>query len=186
MACVACASEARDPPKGPERPVAVDEVERLLPLEDKSVLSYETVLEQTGESGLLTIEVSRRSGNLVELRAAGRTQLLEIAADGVRHATGGYLLKKPLTKGAEFKGEFGRVRITETARTIRVPAGAFENCLETVEEAESSTGAQRSTKIFCPAVGMVWMQQEASSGGEYLLERASLRSFGPRVEIRDL
>jgi hypothetical protein len=159
------------------------EVERLLPLEADTILSYETSSPDTGASGLLVIEVRRRSEGLVELRSAGRSQILQVDEHGVRHLGGGYLLRKPLVVGSEFRGEFGSVRITSTTLEVEVPAGRFSGCLQTVEETTTGASAQRSTKVFCPGAGIVFIEQQAMSGGDYLLERARLRSFGPRVDI---
>lgn len=155
---------------------------RLLPLEDGMVYSFATRSDGSSETGLLVIEVGR-TGSLVKLKSGARTQLLQLEADGVRHAGGGYLLKKPLVPGTQFKGEFGTVRITRVALTVDVPAGHFMGCLETVEARTEGQVTQSSTKVFCPDVGIVSLHTEARSGAEELSDWAELKGTERRVQF---
>jgi hypothetical protein len=49
------------PPAAPPPPVVTTELNRLLPLEDATVYSYDTVTEPSGERGLLILEIRRPS-----------------------------------------------------------------------------------------------------------------------------
>jgi hypothetical protein len=93
------------------------------------------------------------------------------------------LLKRPLQLGAEFRGEFGRVRITRVDVTVKVPAGRFTDCLETVEERSEGPLSQSSTKLFCPEVGIVSLHTEAESGDQSMSDWAELQTTGKRVEF---
>jgi hypothetical protein len=93
--------------------------------------------------------------------------------------TGGYLLRQPLFAGSEFQGAFGTVRVNSTTERIQTPAGAFDNCVETVEQNPS----KRARTVFCPEVGMVLLEVEGLTAETAGLERAVLRTFGPRVDL---
>ena len=158
---------------------------RYLPLVDNTVYAYVTQAEGVAEQGVLMLAIKRPRPESVELSIGGRVQRLEIASDGVRHATGGWLLKAPLSAGARWKGSFGEVRVSSLDRAIEVPAGRFKGCLETVEEVQAPV-PKRATTVFCPEVGIVLLQVEGTIEGEYGVERAALRSYGPRVDINDV
>jgi hypothetical protein len=155
------------------------DVERYLPLTDGTVYTYETSSANSGETGILMLEVVRRNELRAELVVAGRPQLLELGPDGARHATGGYLLRQPLFANSEYKGSFGNVRVTSTSERITTPAGTFEQCVETIEE----NSTKRARTLFCPEVGMVLLEVEGLTAETAGLERAILRAFGPRVDL---
>jgi len=182
LASLSCAGSAQNASKPAQaRPEPLD-VARYLPLVDDTVYAYVTQAEGVAEQGVLMLAIKRPRPESVELAIGGRVQRLEIASDGIRHANGGWLLKSPLSAGAHWKGSFGEVRVSSLDREIEVPAGRFKGCLETVEEV-SSPVQKRATTVFCPDVGIVLLQVEGMIEGEYGVERASLRSYGPRVDI---
>lgn len=175
-AMLACADPVATP--GPRAPVPVSEgVERYLPLPEGFVYQYD-VETDTGETGRMMMQVSRPRPGLAELEVAGKVQRLEVSADAVRHATGGYLLKAPLQPGAEWKGQFGTVRVASVTRSIQTPAGGFEACVETVEEAEAPP--KRATSVFCLDVGLVRLHIEGALGEEAASVETTLRSYGSR------
>ena len=171
-----CAPAAEAP--GPRAPApAAEGVERYLPLPEGFVYQYD-VETDAGETGRMMMQVSRPRAGLAELDVAGKVQRLEVSADAVRHTTGGYLLKAPLELGAEWKGQFGKVRIASVTRSIQTPAGAFEACVETVEE--TSAPPKRATSVYCLDVGLVRLQIEGALGEEAASVETTLRSYGPR------
>jgi hypothetical protein len=170
------------PPSAPPPKVATTELNRLLPLEDATVFSYDTVTEPSGERGLLILEIRRPRPDMAELIVAGRTRRLTVNAHDIAHATGGYLLKEPLTVGATYKGDFGNVRVTGANESITLPAGTFSGCLETTEEAVTNDGEKRTVTVFCPGIGIVRRETEAEQEGMTATERISLKSFGPRFD----
>jgi hypothetical protein len=181
----ACGGTAGSAP--PKTAIPLDPLapERYLPLVDDTVFAYETSSEATGERGVLMMAVKRPRPDRAEVSIGGKNQRLDLGKDGIRHTSGGYLLKPPLAVGAQFRGQFGEVRITTLDRQVEVPAGKFKGCLETVEETRAPT-AKRATTVFCPEVGIVMLVAEGTSEGEYTVERAVLRSHGPRIDINNL
>ncbi len=161
---------------------AAGEVGRFLPLDDQTVLSYDTRDENTGERGISNFQVSRRPNGTIELNDGGRVTRLELAGDGVRYLSGGYWLKAPLIAGACWPGRGGKTCITRLGRPISVPAGQFSDCLETVEQTASAS----ITTVFCPGVGMVALDAESEAREGYQRVEARLRSHGPRVDINQL
>lgn len=158
-------------------PASAAGVERYLPLPDGYVYEYD-VETDNGEKGRMMMQVSRPRADLVELEVAGKIQRLAVSAEGVQHSTGGYLLKAPLEPGAEWKGQFGTVRMASIDRAIRTPAGGFKACIETIEEA--LTPPKRATSIYCPDVGLVSLHIEGALGEEAMSVATTLRSYGPR------
>jgi hypothetical protein len=151
-----------------------------LPLENETVFSYETRVEPSGERGLLVLEIRRRRPELAELVVAGRIQRLNVSTSAIELVTGGALLRAPLEEGASWRGDFGRVRLTSLSRTVTVPAGTFEKCLETVEEMTSAEGMKRTTTAYCPAVGITLRETEVEQDAQHAIERIELKSFGRR------
>ena len=181
---VACGSSAPPAADSADAPHASASFDRYLPLQAGTVLAYETLNETTAEKGVVMLQVRRPRPHAVELDDGGSVQRLELAADGVRHRSGGYWLKLPLRVGAQFKGQFGQVTVTKTDRRIEVPAGEFTDCVETVEQ--DRMGIKQATTVFCPDAGMVSFEIEGTSGTVYTRVRFLLRSYGPKVDINNL
>lgn len=176
-----CASGAAT---GAEAPavVTLKGVLVYLPLEDGTVFSYETEVEPSGERGLLVLEVRRRHSDAAELVVAGRSQRLNVRADGLELVTGGFLLKEPLSVGATFRGDFGTVRIARVGVSVRVPAGELSDCVETVESLENQSASRVTTTVYCARVGIVSRINEAETEEETLRESMKLRSFGKKFD----
>jgi hypothetical protein len=153
-----------------------------LPLEDGTVFSYETEVYPSGERGLLVLEVRRRHPDAAELVVAGRSQRLNVRADALELVTGGFLLKEPLAIGAQFRGDFGDVEIKRVGATVRVPAGEFPDCIETVESAQAQTSSRITTTIYCARVGIVSRISEAETEEGQARESMKLRSFGKKFD----
>jgi hypothetical protein len=155
-------------------------VQELLPLEDNTVLEFDTLVEGTGGKGRLVMQVHRRRGNHIELDVAGKIRRLEATPEGVAIATGGWLLKKPFTVGATYRGLSGQVTVVDVNRTLEVPAGHYSHCVETEEV--TSTSTTRTT--FCPGAGIAKLVIEGHpASGEPRREIAELRFKGPRIDI---
>jgi hypothetical protein len=168
------ATTAKAPP-----PALLQGVERFLPLQDEFVYQYD-VAADNGESGRMMVHISRPRPGLAELDVAGKIQRLELSPDAVRHATGGFLLKGPLGVGAQWKGQFGQVSVVSITRSIQTPAGSFNDCVETVEEASVPT-PKRATSVFCRDVGLVSLRIEGALDGDEASVSTLLRSYGPRA-----
>jgi hypothetical protein len=175
-----CAAPAAEP-AAPRRMSSGTPVERFLPLQHGTVFSYETQRESSGEKGILVLRVNRPRANMAELIGA-RTERIDYLPDGIQYASGGYLLKPPLTEGATWKGRVGTVRVVSLERSIEVPAGHFKGCVETQEESVA-TGSKITT-VFCPDVGIVLIDAQGQAEGDYDREVARLRYHGPAVDLQ--
>lgn len=183
-AIVAAACGSPPPPASVANvPATAGGVLDYLPLEHETVFSYETRVEPSGERGILILEIRRRRPELAELVVAGRTQRLSVSSSAIELVTGGALLRAPLEEGASWRGDFGRVRVTSTSRSVTVPAGTFEKCLETVEEMTSAEGTKRTTTAYCPAVGITLRETEVEQDAQHATERIELKSFGKRFSV---
>lgn len=170
------------PPAKVEQPAPKGGVLRYMPLEDGTVFSFETATQPSGEKGLLVLEIRRPRPELAELVVAGRVRRLEVTPSALSHVTGGFLLKEPLATGAEWKGDFGRVLVTNTERAVTVPAGEFVECLETVEEVTNAEGSKKTTTAYCPGIGITLRETEVEQEAEYAVERIALKSWGKRFD----
>lgn len=175
-----CAAQPAGPTSLPQQ-AAVTELTRLIPLQDNTVFSYETYIEESNERGIAVFEIQRPRPELAELSIAGQVRKrYYFEAAGVRSAKGGYLLKSPLSLNAEWTGDDGQVRVTHVDLSIDVPAGKFSGCLQTVEEAKLPGATRTTTTVFCPGVGITVLEIAAEQAGTSVRERLSLKSFGPR------
>ena len=178
-ASVSCAAPPQPKAEAPAPPVT--ELTRYVPFESNTVFSYETYIEDTNERGILVFEISRPRPELAELSVAGQVRKrYYFEPGGVRSAQGGYLLKAPLAANAEWQGDDGRVKVTAINQNVDVPAGKFAGCIQTVEEAKLAAATRTTTTVFCPGVGITTLQIEGEQEGTSVLQRLSLKSFGPR------
>lgn len=178
VALVAAACGGAPAPAAPPAATKHTGMERYLPLDDDTVYSYETYSEASGERGVLVLRVRRPRPDMAELDVAGRVQRLYVNEGGLELATGGHLLRAPLSVGAEWVGDFGKVRVTALDRAVRVPAGSFTRCVETVEEIASGQVKKRTLTVFCPEVGIALRETEGQAGDELAVERIELKSYG--------
>lgn len=185
---VGCASSApaAAPPKTEPAP-AVSPVLRFLPVAEGKIWAYDAEDEESGGKGVFVTRVRRLEGSRFSLITGERTRVLEARADGIAYAgSEAYLLKAPLTLGAEWRGENGSVvRVSGVDKVVEVPAGTFTGCVETVEPPSSAASppARQVTTSFCPDVGIASLRVEAWDQGRHVAERAVLRSFGDPVTI---
>lgn len=169
--------EAKSPDGSRGGPVT--DVQRLYPLEHNTVFSYVTTDEQ-GQTGIYIIEVGRPRQTMAELKVAGTVFRRYISAEGVQAPGGGFVLRSPLSKDAEWRGEFGDVSVKSMSRSIQVPAGEFGNCVETLESTETPAYTKSATSVFCPGIGMVYYLVQGEQGGAKVSQKLELKSFGPR------
>lgn len=159
------------------------ELERYLPLEDGTVFSYDTASVDSGDKGLLIVQISRPRKGRADLRMGGRTERLELRPDGIAYLEGGYLLKGPLSAETTWRSKTGTVRVANLDEKVTVPAGEFNGCLRTVEETREPGVERTVTSVFCPHVGLVSVDVEGASDEGHQRETAVLKAFGPRVDL---
>jgi hypothetical protein len=178
----ACAAPPAVPPSAPAKAV-ISDVARYLPLENDTVFSYETYIEDSNERGIAVFEIKRPRPELAELSIAGQVRKrYYFEPAGVRSSHGGYLLKSPLSLNAEWTGDDGKVKVTSVNQSVDAPAGKFSGCLQTVEEAQLGAMARKTTTVFCPGVGITVLEIDAEREGTSVLQRLTLKSFGPRFK----
>ena len=173
------------PPAAPSTPQLgmIGELTRYLPLENDTVFSYETYIEDTNERGIAVFEIKRPRPELAELSLAGQVRKRYYFEPGaVRSSHGGYLLKLPLSMNSEWAGDDGKVRVTSVNQSVDVPAGKFSGCLQTVEQAQLGPATRKTTTVFCPGVGITVLEIEAEQEGTSVLQRLTLKAFGPRFK----
>jgi len=176
---VSCAAAPAAKTEAPA--VVVTELSRFAPMTDNTVLSYETYIEDTNERGIAVFEIKRPRPELAELSIAGQVRKrYYFEPGGVRSAQGGYLLKSPLSLNSQWTGDDGQVKVTSVSQSVDVPAGKFSGCLQTVEEAKLVSATRKTTTVFCPGVGITVLEIAAEQEGMSVLQRLSLKSFGPR------
>jgi len=160
---------------------------RFLPVAEGKIWAYDAEDEESGGKGVFVTRARHLVGSRFALTTGERTRVLEARADGIAYAESeGYLLKAPLSPGAEWRGENGSVvRVSAVDKVVQVPAGTFTGCIETVEQPPSaqSPPARQVTTAFCPDVGIASLRVEAWDQGRHVGERAVLRSFGDPVTL---
>ncbi len=182
MLSTGCAAAPAASPSTPQTAV-ISELTRYLPLENDTIFSYETYIEDSNERGIAVFEIKRPRPELAELSIAGQVRkryYFELA--GVRSSQGGYLLKSPLSLNSEWTGDDGKVKVTSVNQSVDTPAGKFSGCLQTVEDAKLVAATRKTTTVFCPGVGITVLQIEAQQEGTSVLQRLTLKSFGPRFK----
>lgn len=182
---VSCGGQPPPPAEEPEPAGPSGGIEAFLPLPKDHVYSY-TTFREGQEIGTLIMQLEHPRKGRVDLRMGNQVTRLEVEAQGVRNLEGGWLLKLPLKEGATWKGKAGDVRISSMSKSLTVPAGSYQNCVETVEEAGGAGESSRSTAVYCPDVGLTQLTIEAMKGTELLQEEMKLKSFGPKVDVNNL
>lgn len=180
---------AKVPPRvsAPNETAPASAVSRFFPLVDGTQWAYEAEEEGTGNKGIFVTRARSAGGARYSLTTGQRSHSVELRPEGlVKVETGTYLLRAPLSVGAEWPGDGGAtIRVGAIDTMVDVPAGQFVGCLDTLEEArEGSAVLRRITTTYCPDVGIVSLHVEAWEGGKHAGERAVLRSFGKPVTLQ--
>jgi hypothetical protein len=153
-------------------PASGSPVERFFPLEEGKMYHY--VTNEGGDTGMLVARVHRTDASHGELRMSNATKRFVFNPEGVAYEEGAYILKAPLEVGASWPGEHGgTTRVASKDAAPKLGAGAYEGCVQTVEEGGRPAGS-RYTTTYCPGVGMVLL--EVTAGGAEA--RAELKSYG--------
>jgi hypothetical protein len=167
FACIsACASAPNARPAAP--PLTPS---RLYPLRAGGVWSYD--VDPGDGSNVLAITRVIESDSMHALVQGGEgTTRYELRDDGIfRSERGGYLLKAPITVGAQWPSGGGtQATVRAIDLQLETPAGRFSGCVEVIEQGAPS-GATIST-MYCPEVGPV---QVISSMDLTLGGRATVR-----------
>lgn len=187
LLALGCGSgSARPPAEAPPRRVEADrapeEVLRFFPLEAGMVYSYETQ-DDAGGRGMLVVQIEVPRPNRAELRVGSRVERLDLDPLGVAYAEGGYLLRQPLSLGSTWRSKAGSVRVDGVDVAVSVPYGDLRGCVRTVEESALRGAARRVASTYCPDVGLVLLDVEATSDAGHQHELVKLKTYAPRVDL---
>lgn len=181
-AVLACASpkDSKAPPAPPAGPLTVGD---LLPFQDRTTLSF-TARDDLGGTSFFVMEIERPKEERGEIWIAGRAQRFRISPDRVERIEGGVLLEAPLEVGHTFHGSFGVTEITKVGERVSVPAGTFDGCLVTLEQAASP--AKRVETTYCPKIGIVRVVVDGASDTDVTHVQSELTAYGPWLDIHKL
>jgi hypothetical protein len=177
---VACDGKGPTDPSGASAgPQSGSAVERYFPIVPNRVYAYD--LEENGDKGLLTLRTRRVSTTAGELVSGGRNvKHFTYFSDRVEGDSFAVLLKAPLEGGKEWTSQgINRVQITLTDKKVSVPAGNFEDCIETTSTPPGAKPGQRTITTYCPDVGMVKLEVTDGSGGS---ANAVLKSYAAPID----
>lgn len=181
LAAAACSSSPRVLPnvKGPAEELPRAEV--YFPLHDGYIYQY-TVVGQDGRPAFLITKVGR-DDDTATLTSGDRVQHLTIRNDGVYNEAGYYVVLAPMSKGLEWNGQSGLVRVIEVGKRVETGAGKFTDCAVTSESTQGTVEIRTVEMTFCPNVGLVELNVRAESDRVTAVERATLEYFGPPIDV---
>jgi hypothetical protein len=152
-------------------------VEIYFPLNDGTIYTY----QQAGNAFM--IRVKRTGPGTAQLVTGASVKMLSVTPTAVRRDPVGTLLQAPFEIGASWQGDHGSVRVLDTHAQVTVPAGAFRDCLHTLEEVGGDAHGRIET-WFCPDVGITKMIVQEWQGAQSVTQLTELRSFGLPVDLR--
>ncbi|MBW2460355.1 MAG: hypothetical protein JRH11_01830 [Deltaproteobacteria bacterium] len=146
---------AQDTTEGPRADIHAPD--HLYPLGIDYVWSYQ--VDNGIEDVLGVARVIAVIGPRIEISALGGEPFVYERREGgiYRPASSTWLLKAPITVGAEWEAPSGRTaRVTSVSARIEVPAGEFEDCVRIEEDGGDD---QKTVKtVYCPGIGPVYVE----------------------------
>jgi hypothetical protein len=137
-------------------------------------------VEQEGMNILATYVVLERKGGVAVVQAGDERLTYVVTPDGVAqfegNAIGDYVIKNPLTKGAEWPVAGGRARIAAVDETLNIESvGRAAGCV-TVEVTRADP-ARVTRTVFAPDLGPVALEMQVQEGPKFVTRtRARLRA----------
>ncbi|MCC6647935.1 MAG: hypothetical protein IT374_20505 [Polyangiaceae bacterium] len=169
----------------PIDPALPPEAARWLPAEDDAVLAFDTEDLVAKTRGVMMLRVRRVGGGRVELVGPKRVERLQLSPSGLmREAEGTYLLRLPVVVGATWPaGPNASLSLARAGVSIKVKAGEFDGCVETVER---RTGAVQGTltTTLCPNVGIVRIETKGEASASARAPGAAPVEIHEVVELR--
>lgn len=156
--------------------------EAYFPLQQGHVYRYRVIDTGAAMSKAIVRSVRKdaKSGSLL---VPGGRKHFRYASDGVlqEHAGGApqYVLKAPFVVGSHWSGKGrSRIEIEAIVQGITVPAGTYQDCIQTKEVRGGDLPIHIRT-VFCRSIGMVRI--EATAGGRQ--ERMELESYDAPIQL---
>jgi hypothetical protein len=131
---------------------------------------------------MFMVRVKRVGPTIAQLLTGSSLRLLSIGPDFVRREGAGIVLRTPLKVGETWQGDKGVVKIVDANVEVKVTAGTYKDCVQTVEEVGGDARGKITT-FFCPDVGIARMQVEEWHGADHFTQLMELRSFGPPMDL---
>src|SRR5262249_19093351 len=137
-------------------------------------------VEQDGMNILATYVVLERKGGVAVVQAGDERLTYVVTPDGVAqfegNAIGDYVIKNPLTKGAEWPVAGGRARIAAADEPLTIESvGRYAGCV-TVEVTRDDP-ARVTRTVFAPDLGPVALEMQVQEGPKFVTRtRARLRA----------
>lgn len=178
---VACSSAPVTEPNVAQTSRELPVEERYFPLRDGEIYQYD-VVGQDGRVAFLITKVGR-DGTSATLTSGHRVQHLTVRSDGVYNEAGFYIVKTPLRVGSGWAGQSGVVRVVSEAQNIQTEAGQFTDCIVTKEVTQGTVELRTVETTFCANVGLVRLVVNAESDQVRQIEQATLRYYGPPIDI---
>jgi len=154
-----------------------DRILNLYPLQVGNQWIFKTTYPDTDQEREDTELVVRRSDSTYHL-SNGDT-LIHYRNHGIINKNGVYILRFPLEKGYAWMDQGFSLEITSVTKTVRVPAGEFEECVEVTWHHESGGKRFVSVSTYAPGVGPVLYEYYglADGGGKTLLLKSELKRY---------
>jgi hypothetical protein len=137
-------------------------------------------VEKDGTNILATYVVLERTGDVAAVQAGDERLTYAVTADGVAQkddgAIGDYVIKNPITLGAEWPVAGGRAKIVAIDQVITLdPAGRFDGCV--VVEVTRTDPVRIVRTTYAPDVGPVALELQVQDGQRFVTStRARLRA----------
>jgi hypothetical protein len=150
----------------------------LYPLETGWKWAYD--VEKDGMNILAIYAVLERTGDVAVVQAGDERLTYAVTADGIAQKEGGavgdFILKNPVSLGAEWPVAGGRAKIVAVDRQVTLePAGSFAGCV--VVEVTRTEPVRVVRTTYAPDVGPIALELEVQEGQRFITEtRARLRA----------
>jgi hypothetical protein len=174
LAASGCAaSSSPTPPAAPQRAASATD---YFPLEAGWKWAYD--LERNGEHMLAVYAVLERVPDAAIVQAGDERISYAVLPQGVAQkdgsTVGDFVLKNPVSLGAEWSVFAGTAKVTSTNAAVSVPSGDYKDCVVVETLRRDPTRVSRTT--FARGVGPIAIEVQVESQGRFVTTmRASLR-----------
>jgi hypothetical protein len=171
----ACASSSNPSASAPRKNLTAAD---YYPLANGWKWAYD--VEKDGMNILATYVVLERVGDVAAVQAGDERLTYAITAEGVAQkddgTVGDYVIKNPLTLGAEWPVAGGRAKIVAVDQEVTVePAGKFDGCV--VVEVTRTDPVRIVRTTYAPDIGPIALELQVQDGQRFLTStRARLRA----------
>jgi hypothetical protein len=162
----------------PTKPSSGSTAELYFPLEEGKIYAYAVIVDDSPDQGMTVFDVVRTDPTHGKLVAKGSkvTKQFVYSPQGVARDTGVFILKAPIEVGTSWPGEHGgTTKITSVDTAVKVIAGSYASCVQTVEEGGRVGAAKSWVTTYCPGVGIVLLEVKGEG-------RIELKSYAAPIQ----